>query len=426
MGNFTMFLRRAAAAAIVVLLFAGTAWAQFVQTDGQDLFAARNGDAQSCTVAADPCSLGSAINAVRAPGTRNVRDPMDRSVPFRDMVESIYDTVWVRVREEGATSRFDENFTVGAGSFVFAAYSGSGSPSASSGEIVIEGDVTFNGSTFIVAKGSTLRLESDEVTMTGAASGKGEVVLGGGPETLVLNVPDGNFCTMGSFEKLTVIDGVDVKTGACSSGVINRLSIKFDLVVGRGATLDMGDVELWIDAIVNHDFTYVESTDLYDRADLLGTTLVEAGATIVGNELFVLNPLRENISLAGADDLTTIRDTLDSGIREYEFSDLCEHLDWFPYGCGVAGNRPSLSSDIRPGEFGLVWRNPVAGTGETNIRALYFDYGYYNSPDLCYEITGGGSIRMDMLKTSQAGVCISVPRVGNGGTITNTAGALYF
>ena len=64
--------------------------------------------------------------------------------------------------------------------------------------------------------------------------------------------------------------------------------------------------------------------------------------------------------------------------------------------------------------------------GSIRVIRLIVSQGFANNAGDCYEISGGGTLELDIMKEMQGGACIAVPEVGDGGTSINRAGGLFF
>ncbi len=114
-----------------------TARGQFDQDNGTDLFAGRNGIGTTCLDMTDLFDLNIATNAV----------------------DSADDTEWIRLREAEARPRFDADFTAN-NTFTLATFVRNRGPA--DGAVSVEGDMTLSGATVTVAKGTALRLKTDD------------------------------------------------------------------------------------------------------------------------------------------------------------------------------------------------------------------------------------------------------------------------
>ena len=412
MIHVTVRLSRAAVLSVLVLLCAGPAWAQFDQTDGADLFADRNGTGTDCTMMSNPCNLAAAVAAVLAAD----------------------DTVWVRVREAESTTRVEDDISTESANFTVATYARGTGPTK--GTVVLEGDAAIT-STVTVADGTTLQLESDEVTIGASGEVDGELVLGGGG-TLTLNLPGGEDCVdalgaialvpgqTATFNLLTIAGDVKVESAGCASGDTPEVTVDHLLVVKRGAELDMGDVRLKMAPVVEMD----------GDEQIRGSMTVEAGASIMGNEHFVLMPEAESVVPAGVADTVRIVDT-----EDFPLTRACLTAGaYFPSDC--TGEEVDLPATALSTDIGQIVRRieaqtgPPAVPGSITILPFKLADGYANTPEGCFKVSGGGAINMDIQKLgditdtdnnlSQGGACIDVPVVGNGGMSTNNIGSLFF
>ena len=234
MKNLTTLMRSMTVLLFFVMVGASTAWAQTTH------YAERNGigsatagtDGVTRCQQADPCDLAAAIAAVTAnPNT-------DGNI------------IAVRVRNEGAMTRIDEDVTFGT-AITLDVWVDGGSADPK-GMIAIEGEVDVTAAV-TVAEGATLYLEGP-VTLNSAVTTAlftGDVQLGGaGDLTLTL----GETCPaastdrgVGGFvvEKLGINGDVDVELTATPCGnpeitITNSLNVK-------AGDLDMGDVTLSIE-----------------------------------------------------------------------------------------------------------------------------------------------------------------------------------
>ncbi len=262
MRHFTKLMGFTTVVLAVAVAGENSARGQFDQANGTDLFAERNGTGMTCLDMTDPCGLDIAINKV----------------------DSADDTVWVRLREADALTRFSEGFTAN-NSFTLATFVRDSGPA--DGAVSVEGDVTLSGATVTVAMGTALRLESDDVTLTGSSAGTdGEIWLGEGSRQLALRLPAGtetdDECGAAAFGSLTIIGDVKVMDGGQDCDPKNHMAIMHSLTVKSGVLLNMGNLRLAIDAAP----TYTNKAGEFER----GSVVVEEDGSIVGKEHFVLRP----------------------------------------------------------------------------------------------------------------------------------------
>ena len=409
MKHVTAFLCRGAVLSVLASLLAGPTWAQFVQTDGADLFAERNGIGTDCTAQANPCDLQAAITAVTA----------------------AEDTVWVRVREAESNTRIDDDIATGATGFTFATYEEDDGPVK--GIVTLEGDVTI-GAAITVAEGTMLTLESDDVTIDAAGEVDGDLTLGGAG-TQTLNLPGGDACVdaLGisalipgqspTFNRLTIDGDVEVDTPGCppASGFTAEVTVDHSLVVESGATLDMGGVRLKL----------LPTLEMDVDEEIRGSARIDG--VIEGSEALVLMIEAESTMPGAEKDTIVVHDT-----EEVPWTLACITVGaYFPSGC--EGVPVTLPATPLPTDIGQIIRR-IEATDDTPGRLTILPFvltdGYPNTPAGCFNIAGSGSINLDILKTgdptdadnvlSQGGACVAVPEVGDGGTTVNESGALFF
>ncbi len=201
-------------------------------------------------------------------------------------VENDYAVIFVRLRSEGSITAifFDEEVEVLHRIRISTYVENGDEPMAVKGTVVLKGDLNLGGAVVTAHRGTALRLESDEIILSGpvgAAGFRGAVELGNGDKPQL--VTGGAGCLQGTFEQLTINGNVEMNTGAnCSGTEEPRLTVRHSLRVRQGMVLDMADVEL------------VVASEL-EAADP-GALTVEEDAKIVGSENLVLSPEEEMVS----------------------------------------------------------------------------------------------------------------------------------
>ncbi len=398
---------------LFVMIGVSTAWAQI------NRYAERNGVGGSPCVIEAPCDLPTALTA--AGGS---------------------DMVLVRVRESGAMTRLDEDVDFDA--TIIGIYD-EDNEDVTSGLIAIEGDATIRGK-LTVQGGTTLYLQGDVDVTSPADSLLGAVTLGGsGSLTLTLTT-----CGQTSgyiAQNLTVMDDVEVDAAAGCTGGLN---IAESLTVKDGSTLDMGSARLRIEPMA---------------MTINGGVSIDAGSSIEGSEHLELRPQAAGVAEGVAGNpkadaasftVTWAADDTDPAPSAYTS---CDNGEDYEYDPKVEDNLifyspsedPLCSQTLRPNiDIGVVVKytaavaevlgddpdtedeteddfvTTAAVEGSITVIPFSVSQGFANNAGACYEIAGGGSLELDILKEMQGGACIDVAEVGDGGTSINRAGGLFF